>query len=126
MLASAELVAFVGSRDLDAAGHFYGSVLRLRMVDVTEFAKVYDANGTQLRVTRVESVAAVPYTVLGWRVEDIAASVVELRAAGVRCNRYEGMDQDENGVWIAPGGSRVAWFTDPDGNTLSLQQNPSG
>ena len=41
------------------------------------------------------------------------------------CKRYEGMMQDEDGVWIAPGGSRVAWFADPDGNVLSLQQPPA-
>jgi predicted enzyme related to lactoylglutathione lyase len=32
------------------------------------------------------------------------------------------MDQDDRGVWLAPGGARVAWFSDPDGNTLSLTQ----
>ncbi|HEY2806701.1 MAG TPA: hypothetical protein VGI92_12660 [Gemmatimonadales bacterium] len=25
-------------------------------------------------------------------------------------------------VWLAPSGTRVAWFKDPDGNLLSLQQ----
>ena len=39
--------------------------------------------------------------------------------------RYEGMAQDEDDVWIAPGGSRIAWFADPDGNILSLQQSPA-
>jgi hypothetical protein len=32
------------------------------------------------------------------------------------------MDQDSDGVWTAPGGDKVAWFTDPDGNVLSLTQ----
>jgi hypothetical protein len=63
--------------------------------------------------------------VLGWRVTDIAAAVVNFRAAGVRFNRYDGIDQDENDVWTAPGGARIAWFADPDGNTLSLQQEHS-
>jgi catechol 2,3-dioxygenase-like lactoylglutathione lyase family enzyme len=122
MLGSADLVAFVATRDLEAAGAFYGSTLRLRLLEANGFARVYDAHGTQLRVTLVESRASAPYTVLGWRVEDIAQSIAELRSAGVRFKRYEGMDQDENGVWVAPGGTRVAWFSDPDGNTLSLQQ----
>jgi catechol 2,3-dioxygenase-like lactoylglutathione lyase family enzyme len=124
VLGSADLVAFVASRDLEAAGQFYGSILHLPMLDANEFARVYDANGTQLRVTRVESLAEAPYTVLGWRVADIVRTATELRAAGVRFKRYEGMNQDENGVWLAPGGTRVAWFADPDGNTLSLQQDP--
>jgi hypothetical protein len=34
--------------------------------------------------------------------------------------RVDGLDQDERGVWTAPDGTHVAWFKDPDGNTLSL------
>jgi len=37
--------------------------------------------------------------------------------------RFEGMAQDEDGIWQPPGSSgRVAWFSDPDGNTLSVTQ----
>ena len=121
MLGSADLVAFVATRDLEAATAFYGPILGLPLVEANGFARVYDANGTQLRVTLVESLAQAPYTVLGWRVEDIAQTTAELRAAGVEFKRYDGMDQDENGVWVAPGGTRVAWFADPDGNVLNVE-----
>jgi catechol 2,3-dioxygenase-like lactoylglutathione lyase family enzyme len=124
VLGSADLVAFVPTRDLEAAGAFYGPILRLPLIEANGFARVYDANGTQLRVTLVESLAEAQYTVLGWRVADIARTTAELRAAGVEFKRYDGMGQDGNGVWVAPGGTRVAWFADPDGNTLSLQQEP--
>jgi hypothetical protein len=33
------------------------------------------------------------------------------------------MKQDELGVWTAPDGTQVAWFKDPDGNTLSVSQH---
>jgi catechol 2,3-dioxygenase-like lactoylglutathione lyase family enzyme len=125
VLAGADLVAFVATCDLEAAGAFYAPILGLPLLEANEFANVYDANGTQLRVTLVGSLAEAPHTVLGWRVADIARTVAELRAAGVEGKRYPGMDQDEDGVWVAPGGTRVAWFSDPDGNTLSLQQEPS-
>jgi hypothetical protein len=62
------------------------------------------------------------YTVLGWRVDDIRRVSSELRARGVSFTRYDGMGQDENAVWTTPGGDKVAWFTDPAGNTLSLTQ----
>jgi catechol 2,3-dioxygenase-like lactoylglutathione lyase family enzyme len=124
MLADADLVAFAAARDLDAAEAFYGGVLGLALVDSTPFAKVFDAHGTQLRVTRVEVVAAAPYTVLGWRVDDLEAAMAELRERSVEFMRYEGLEQDAAGAWTAPGGSRIAWFADPDGNTLSLQQAP--
>jgi hypothetical protein len=87
------------------------------------FANVYDANGTQLRVTRVEDVSLATYTVLGWRVEDVVAEIEMLHAAGVAFKRYEAMTQDEHGVWTSPTGARIAWFADPEGNVLSLQQD---
>ena len=124
MLADADLVAFAASTDLAAAEAFYGGVLGLALVDSTPFARVFDAHGTQLRVTRVDAVAGAAYTVLGWRVEDLDAVVAALRSRGIEPRRYEGMEQDESGAWTAPGGSRIAWFPDPDGNTLSLQQAP--
>ena len=125
MLSCAELVAFVASRDLDAADRFYGGVLGLERVDSSVFANVYDAHGTQLRVTRVEELSPAPYTVLGWRVDDIVAEIETLLVAGVAFKRYEAMTQDEHGVWTSPAGARIAWFTDPEGNVLSLQQAAS-
>jgi hypothetical protein len=40
----------------------------------------------------------------------------------VRFERFEGFPQDDLGVCTFPDGARVAWFKDPDGNTLSLTQ----
>ena len=78
-----------------------------------------DANGTMLRVTAVSEVPHARHTVLGWRVTDIAETVARLEAAGVDFARYDGMGQDDHGVWTTPNGDRIAWFTDPDGNVLS-------
>jgi hypothetical protein len=55
-------------------------------------------------------------------VSDIAAAAEDLTAAGVRFEHYPGMQQDELGIWTSPPGAKVAWFKDPDGNTLSLTQ----
>jgi catechol 2,3-dioxygenase-like lactoylglutathione lyase family enzyme len=125
MLGTAELIAFAATADLDRAKDFYLGVLGLRAVEDTPYACVIDAAGTMLRLVPVGppgSVLVAPYTVLGWKVPDIDATVKELAARGVEFTRYDGMDQDEAGVWTAPGGDRVAWFRDPDGNTLSLTQ----
>jgi catechol 2,3-dioxygenase-like lactoylglutathione lyase family enzyme len=123
MLASAKLVAFVTVSNAARARAFYGDVLGLRLVSEDNFALVFDANGTMLRVAIAAHVTAAPYTVLGWESGDIEATVRELAAAGVRCERYPGMAQDELGIWQSPGGARVAWFKDPDGNTLSVSQH---
>ena len=78
--------------------------------------------GTTLRVTRVQEMSAAPYTVLGWEVADIAATVATLTAGGIAMKRVDGIGQNEAGIWTAPGGARIAWFDDPDGNVLSVGQ----
>jgi catechol 2,3-dioxygenase-like lactoylglutathione lyase family enzyme len=125
MLADAPLVAFVPTGNLERAHAFYGGVLGLRRIESSPLANVYDAGGTMLRVTRVRSPAAAGHTVLGWRVDDLAAVMADLAAGGVRFLFYQGLEQDSDAVWTSPSGSRIVWFSDPDGNTLSLQERPS-
>jgi catechol 2,3-dioxygenase-like lactoylglutathione lyase family enzyme len=122
MLGSSEIVAIAAATDLDRARSFYEGALGLRLVERNQFACVFDAHGTMLRVTAVDQVAQPGYTVLGWRVDDIDRVVSELGEAGVAFTRYEGFDQDDSGIWTTPGGDKVAWFSDPDGNNLSLTQ----
>jgi catechol 2,3-dioxygenase-like lactoylglutathione lyase family enzyme len=122
MLESSDLVAFVAATDLRRARAFYEQMLGLPVLEQNDIACVLDAHGTMLRVTAVREVARRGYTVLGWRVTDIVAAVRDLTARGVAFLRYEGISQDEHGIWTAPSGAQVAWFTDPDGNVLSLTQ----
>jgi catechol 2,3-dioxygenase-like lactoylglutathione lyase family enzyme len=124
MLRDAAIVAFVPTLDLDRSDAFYGGILELERTESSSFANAYHVNGTSLRVTLVEEIARVPYTVVGWRVDDVSAAIAGLGAKGVSFKHYPDMEQDSDGVWTAPGGSRVAWFEDPDGNVLSLQQAP--
>lgn len=121
MIDAAKQVAFVGVSDLEAAERFYGDVLGLKLVDARPFALVCDTPASQLRITAVAKVRAAPYTVLGWVVADLEGEIDRLAAAGVTFNRYDGMAQDNRGIWTAPDSARVAWFRDPDGNNLSLQ-----
>jgi catechol 2,3-dioxygenase-like lactoylglutathione lyase family enzyme len=120
VLADAPFIGFIPVRDLAAARAFYEGTLGLRVVDDTPFALVLDAGGTMLRVTPVPEPAAPAYTVAGWDVPDIGAAVRDLASRGVQFARYDVMAQDALGIWTTPGGDRVAWFQDPDGNTLSL------
>ena len=124
MLNSSKVVAFVATSEPDGAKGFYEQTLGLRLVSDDTFALVFDANGVMLRVQKVPEHTPPPYTVLGWDVADISASVKELSGRGVTCERYEWLAQDEAGVWTAPSGAKIAWFKDPDGNTLSLTQFP--
>ena len=91
--------------------------------DLVAFVATTDAHGTTVRITAVPERAPAQYTGLGWKVDDLDSTVDGLVARGVEFLRFDGMEQDDRGVWAAPGGSRIAWFADPDGNTLSLQSD---
>ncbi len=121
-LASASLVAFVATADMPAARAFYGHALGLKLTGQSPVACTFDAGGTTLRVAAVGEPVIAPYTVLGWTVSDIAVTIDDLTERGVDFATFDGVAQDERGIWNAPGGTRVAWFKDPDGNTLSLTQ----
>lgn len=124
ILGSSKIVAFAGVKNADRARAFYRDTLGLRLVNEDGFALAFDVNGTMLRVTLVREVVAAPYTVLGWEVADIVRTAKQLTKAGVKLEHYESfLKQDELGIWTAPGGTRVAWFKDPDGNLLSISQH---
>jgi catechol 2,3-dioxygenase-like lactoylglutathione lyase family enzyme len=118
----AGLIAFVPTTDLPRARRFFEDTLGLRHLGDDAYASSFDVNGTVVRVVAVHELRPAHFTVLGWIVDDIAGAVDTLSARGVGFERFDGMGQDERGVWTAPGGDLVAWFKDPDGNTLSLTQ----
>jgi catechol 2,3-dioxygenase-like lactoylglutathione lyase family enzyme len=120
VLTDASFIGFIPVRDLAAARAFYQGTLGLRVVDENPFALVLDANGTMLRVTPVPELAARPFTIAGWEVPDIDATVRALADRGIVFVRYDGLTQDGLGIWTTPNGDRVAWFKDPDNNTLSV------
>jgi predicted enzyme related to lactoylglutathione lyase len=121
-LAGADLMAFAATSDLPAARAFYERGLGLPMTGQSPIACTFDAGGTTLRVVLVEKPVIAPYTMLGWTVADIRATITDLNGRGIDFERFDGVEQDELGIWSAPGGAFVAWFKDPDGNVLSLTQ----
>ena len=123
MLADSKIVSFVATTDAARARKFYEAVLGLRVVSDDDFALVVDANGTTLRIAKVREIVLAPYTVLGWEVRDLSHKVEALHERGLSFERYEFLEQDALGVWTAPGGARIAWFKDPDGNVLSLSEH---
>jgi catechol 2,3-dioxygenase-like lactoylglutathione lyase family enzyme len=120
MSSESSFIAFIPVGDLSVARNFYVDVLGLPVLEESPFDLVVEAMGTMLRLTKVEDLRIQPFTIAGWQVPDIRAAIDSLAGAGVIFTRYEGMVQDDRGVWTTPGGDEVAWFTDPDGNTLSL------
>jgi catechol 2,3-dioxygenase-like lactoylglutathione lyase family enzyme len=123
-LLGADPVCFILTADRTRAKPFYAGALGLPILDEDDFAVTLDlGGGSVIRLTDLPEHVAAEHTVLGWSVTDIRAAVAELRAKGVTFRIYEGFGQDADGIWSPPGGgAQVAWFTDPDGNVLSLTQ----
>jgi predicted enzyme related to lactoylglutathione lyase len=125
MLGSADLIAFVPTRDPGKAQKFYEETLGLEFISADPFALVFNAHGTTLRIANVSEVKGfkpAPFTIVGWQVTNVSDTVGDLVKKGVRFERFPGMDQDGQGVWQSPSGARVAWFKDPEGNILSITQ----
>ncbi len=112
----------VATADAGKARPFYELMLGLVVKRTDPYGITFDANGGELRMTFVREINPAPYSILSWVVPDIGAFVSGLAAKGVVFERYDGLMQDEGGVWTAPDGTKVAWFKDPDGNLLSLAQ----
>ena len=122
MLAHCDIIAFIATTQPEQARVFYSEVLGLRLMEDTPFALVFDANGTMLRIQKVQTLTPAGHTVLGWHVIDVHETVEVLLKRGITFDRYPGLPQDEQGIWTTPDGNKIAWFTDPDGNTLSLTE----
>lgn len=123
ILQNARPVAFVTVRDRERGRSFYEDILGLPHKSGDDFGDFFEMNGGLLRMTPMPDFEAHAHPVLGWDVSDIASVVRALRDKGIVFSIYEGMGQDELGIWTAPDGrSKVAWFADPFGNVLSLSQ----
>ena len=122
-LAEARPIAMITTSDRKVAEPFYADTLGLRRIGDDGFAALFDVGGITLRLTEVPGYSATGHPVLGWDVADIEAIVDALAANGLSMTVYEGLGQDPKGIWTAPDGScKVVFFSDPDGNGLSLTQ----
>jgi catechol 2,3-dioxygenase-like lactoylglutathione lyase family enzyme len=107
--------------DVDIARRFYAEVLGLDVGEQNGILRLHLAGGRDVIVYPKEDHVPATYTVLNFPVADVAATVRELTARGVRFERYEGTpaETDAEGVFRG-GGPLIAWFTDPGGNILSV------
>jgi len=123
MLALGKMVGFVLTKDYDKARAFYERALGCEFVSLDQFALVVKLGGHQIRISKVPDFTPLRGTVLGWEVSDIEAVVDSLAQRGVAFEKYPFVEDKERGIWTAPGGNKVAWFKDPDGNVLSISQH---
>jgi catechol 2,3-dioxygenase-like lactoylglutathione lyase family enzyme len=113
---------FVPVTNPDAARRFYVDLLGFTFLGENEYIVSLQAGASTIIMQKLPELTPAKYTILGWEVEDIRKTVATLSERGVVFERFGWMEQDELGIWKSPEG-RVAWFKDPDGNTLSVSQH---
>ena len=126
MLSTTPIIGFVPTLDADRSRAFYEHTLGLTFVADDGFALVFRSGANMVRIARMQEFTPAPSTILGWEVTDVVAEVSTLTAQGLVFARYPFLPPDQvdiHGIWSAPGGAKIAWFQDPDGNTLSLSQH---
>jgi catechol 2,3-dioxygenase-like lactoylglutathione lyase family enzyme len=114
-------VAFVYAADQGRALGFYRDTLGLKVVDSDPYGAFLELPGALLRLTAVSDFKPHAHPVLGFEVADIAATMAALRERGVSFDIFDGMGQDEHGVWTSPDGGKMSFFKDVEGNALMLQ-----
>jgi catechol 2,3-dioxygenase-like lactoylglutathione lyase family enzyme len=117
-------ILFAATAKPEESRSFYSQLPSCNFVTDSPYALVFEIEGTELRIQKVDAVAPAPYTTLGFQVDDIARQIEWLTDQGIELARFDFLEQDRSGIWHSPDGARVAWFRDPDGNTLSLTQYP--
>ena len=122
MLTTFPINGFVRITDPERSRRFYEQTLGLAFDYENPYVTVFRSGNSQIIAQKVKEFVPVAATVLGWEVKDIENVVSALLKSGVVFEKYEGMEQDELGIWTSPGG-KVAWFKDPDGNILSLSEH---
>jgi catechol 2,3-dioxygenase-like lactoylglutathione lyase family enzyme len=126
MLDTLPIIGFIPTRDAQRSRTFYEETLGLTFIADDGFALVFRTATNMLRIARAGDFIPAPYTILGWESQDLTALVTDLTSRGVTFERYPFLPADQVdtlGIWNTPTGDKVAWFKDPDGNTLSISQH---
>jgi catechol 2,3-dioxygenase-like lactoylglutathione lyase family enzyme len=126
MLSDATVQPMLPVKDLEAAGKFYEEKLGLRRLGgEPDTALTYQSGGSTLVVYRSEFAGTNKGTAALWEVKDVEVTVKELKSKGVTFERYDNLPGlTPKGDLHVAGDFKVAWFKDPDGNILSVQNRP--
>jgi catechol 2,3-dioxygenase-like lactoylglutathione lyase family enzyme len=128
MLSNANVQPMLPVNDLKKAEKFYGGTLGLKKLhEEPGTAVTYKSGNGTLNVYRSEFAGTNKGTAALWEVDDVEGTVKQLKAKGVTFEHYDdlpGLTRD--GDIHRAGDFRVAWWKDPSGNILSIQNRTSG
>jgi catechol 2,3-dioxygenase-like lactoylglutathione lyase family enzyme len=131
MLSNGKVATRLPAQDLARAKAFYAEKLGLEPVEEREGGLRYiDGRGGEFAVFESTGTASGEHTQMGWEVEDIEATVAELRARGVVFEEYDlpglvtvaGIAEIEGNYASKGIGERGAWFRDSEGTLRAIGQ----
>ena len=123
MLQDAPMFSYIPAKDVARARKFYEEKLGFKAKEVTAGGVIYEfAKRTACFLYPTPNAGTSKASQAFWQVEDIEKEVAELRARGVKFEKYDMPEMDEQGISTA-GGAKAAWFRDTEGNIMALIQN---
>lgn len=124
MLQSAPMYAYLPAKDVSRARQFYERKLGFKAGEELAGGVVYEfGKNTACFLYPTPNAGTSQASQAYWQVDDIEREVAELKARGVKLERYDmpGVSMDRNGIVTAEG-TKAAWFKDTEGNILALIQ----
>jgi catechol 2,3-dioxygenase-like lactoylglutathione lyase family enzyme len=122
MLQEAPMYSYIPAKDVARARAFYEEKLGFEPREITAVGVIYEfAKCTACFLYPTPNAGTSQASQAFWQVEDIEAEVAELIARGVKFEKYDAPNVDENGISTA-GGAKAAWFKDTEGNIMALIQ----
>jgi catechol 2,3-dioxygenase-like lactoylglutathione lyase family enzyme len=126
LLANALICATVATRNLRSAKRFYEETLGLKAAISDERRGVYFVAGSGTMLNLYERQHSTPESsVATFLVENLDDVMSDLRKRGISFEEYDLPDlKTKGGVYSDETGFKVAWFKDPDGNIIGIEQLP--
>ncbi|MGY2489135.1 VOC family protein [Cupriavidus sp. CP313] len=131
MLQNSDVAARIPAQDLARARSFYSSKLGLEPVEERPGGLRYKCGNSYFVLFESAGSASGSHTQMAWEVDDIQATVSELRQLGVVFEEYDlpGLKTinriaEVQGNYPSKGGigEKGAWFRDSEGNLLAIGQ----
>ncbi|MFJ4675207.1 MULTISPECIES: VOC family protein [unclassified Kitasatospora] len=125
MLADAPLLAVIPVTDLERAKRYYRDTLGLTLSREGTGEVAFRSGSTEFGMYETPYGGRAGHTLASWKVADLDTEMAELRGRGVVFEEY-----DQPGLKTLDGvaeadGMRAAWFKDPDGNVLCVNELPA-
>lgn len=126
MLQDNPMCAYLPALDVQRARGFYESMLGFEAGEEVGGGVSYRfADGTACFLYPTPNAGTSLASQAFWQVQDIEGEVAELKARGVRFERYQVPGEERAGAdaeIVTAGGAKAAWFKDTEGNILALVQ----